>query len=139
MGTVARRSTATTEENRCNGAQRLPKAGVSWKYFARWWGKRVCLLPMRPAPIDFYEVLGLNQNASAEEIKSAYRRLAIQHHPDKQGDVVKFKEVNEANAVLGNPERRAAYDHERANALVEDITSAASTVVNEYFRQFARA
>ena len=94
---------------------------------------------MRSSPIDYYEVLGLNQNASAEEIKAAYRRLAIQHHPDKQGDVVKFKAVNEANAVLGNPEKRADYDHQRANSLVEDVTSAASTVVNEYFRQFVRA
>jgi curved DNA-binding protein CbpA len=94
---------------------------------------------MRPAPVDYYEVLGLNQNASADEIKSAYRRLAIQHHPDKQGDVIKFKEINEANAVLGNPEKRADYDHQRANSLVEDVTTAARSVVNEYFRQFARA
>jgi curved DNA-binding protein CbpA len=94
---------------------------------------------MRAAPIDYYEVLGLTQSASAEEIKSAYRRLAIQHHPDKGGDVLKFKEINEAHAVLGNPEKRADYDYQRANSLVEDVMSAADSVVNEYFRQFARA
>lgn len=94
---------------------------------------------MRAPPIDFYAVLGLNQNATADEIKTAYRRLAILHHPDKQGDIIKFKEVNEANAVLGDPEKRRAYDHQKANSLVEDLTSEAGTVVNEYFRQFARA
>lgn len=60
---------------------------------------------------DFYEILGVSRNASDEEIKKAYRRLAHQHHPDKHGgDEAKFKEINSAYQVLGNKEKRAQYD-----------------------------
>lgn len=59
---------------------------------------------------DYYEILGVGRGASDDEIKRAYRRLAHQHHPDKGGDEVKFKEVNEAYQVLGNKEKRAQYD-----------------------------
>lgn len=63
---------------------------------------------------DYYEVLGLARTASADEIKKAYRRLAMQHHPDRnQGDKAaeaKFKEINEAYEVLGDPENRKKYD-----------------------------
>ena len=63
---------------------------------------------------DYYEVLGIERDASEEEIKKAYRRLAVQHHPDKNaGDKhaeEKFKEVGEAYEALSDPEKRAAYD-----------------------------
>ena len=63
---------------------------------------------------DYYEVLGLSTTASADEIKSAYRRLARQHHPDvNQGDSAaeaRFKEINEAYEVLSNQEKRQRYD-----------------------------
>ena len=63
---------------------------------------------------DYYEVLGLNKGATPEEIKKAYRKLAMKYHPDQNpGDKEaeeKFKEVNEANEVLGNPEKRQRYD-----------------------------
>jgi len=62
---------------------------------------------------DFYEVLGVGKDASADEIKKAYRKLARQYHPDvnKAADAeAKFKEVNEANEVLSDDQKRAAYD-----------------------------
>lgn len=60
---------------------------------------------------DYYEVLGINKDASADEIKKAFRRAAIQYHPDKEsGDEAKFKEVNEAYEVLKDPSKRQRYD-----------------------------
>ncbi len=60
---------------------------------------------------DYYEVLGVGKDASADEIKKAFRRAAVQHHPDKEGgDETKFKEVNEAYEVLKDPSKRQRYD-----------------------------
>lgn len=60
---------------------------------------------------DYYEVLGVGKDASADEIKKAFRRKAIEYHPDKQGgDEAKFKEVNEAYEVLKDPAKKQRYD-----------------------------
>lgn len=59
---------------------------------------------------DYYQVLGVSKNASEEEIKKAYRKLAHKYHPDKGGDEKRFKEINEAYQVLSNKEKRAQYD-----------------------------
>ncbi len=63
---------------------------------------------------DYYKTLGVDKNASTEEIKKAYKKLAIKYHPDKnKGDKTaeeKFKEINEAHHVLSNPEKRSSYD-----------------------------
>ncbi len=60
---------------------------------------------------DYYKILGVDKNASAEEIKKAYRKTAHKHHPDKGGgDEKKFKEANEAYQVLGDKQKRAQYD-----------------------------
>ena len=65
---------------------------------------------------NYYETLGLSNNASTIEIKRAYRKLAMKYHPDRnQGDEEwahdKFKDINEAFNVLGDPEKRKQYDH----------------------------
>jgi molecular chaperone DnaJ len=66
------------------------------------------------APRDYYEVLGVSQDASEADLKKAYRQLAMQFHPDKNpGDAKaeeRFKEVNEAYGVLSDPDKRAHYD-----------------------------
>jgi molecular chaperone DnaJ len=59
---------------------------------------------------DYYEVLGVSKSASADEIKKAFRKLAIEHHPDRGGQEEKFKEINEAYEVLKDPEKRTRYD-----------------------------
>ncbi len=62
-------------------------------------------------PKDYYKILGVNKNASKEEIKRAYRELAQKYHPDKKGgDEKKFKEINEAYQVLSDDNKRAQYD-----------------------------
>ncbi len=60
--------------------------------------------------MDYYTILGIQRNASQEDIKKAYRKLAHKYHPDKGGDEKKFKEVSEAYQVLSNKEKRAQYD-----------------------------
>jgi len=68
---------------------------------------------------DYYDVLGVDRDASGEEIKKAFRKLAHQYHPDVAKDKTtgeaKFKEINEANEVLSDPEKRRKYDQLGAN------------------------
>ncbi|HET8991790.1 MAG TPA: molecular chaperone DnaJ [Candidatus Saccharimonadales bacterium] len=59
---------------------------------------------------DYYEVLGVSKDASADEIKKAFRRAAVEHHPDRGGDEQKFKEINEAYEVLKDEQKRKRYD-----------------------------
>jgi curved DNA-binding protein len=68
---------------------------------------------------DYYKVLGLDKNATRDEIKKAYRKLAVKYHPDKnQGNAEaehKFKEINEAHEVLSDPDKRKKYDELGSN------------------------
>lgn len=60
--------------------------------------------------MDYYEILGVDRNATQEEIKKAYRKLAIEHHPDKGGDENKFKEISAAYDVLSDSSKKSNYD-----------------------------
>ena len=61
--------------------------------------------------MDYYSILGVNKQASPEEIKRAYRKLASQHHPDKGGDTAKFQEIQTAYDTLSDPQKRQEYDN----------------------------
>ena len=68
---------------------------------------------------DYYTTLAVSRDASADEIKKAFRKMARKYHPDvakdKKAAEEKFKEINEANEVLGDPEKRKKYDQLGAN------------------------
>ena len=77
-------------------------------------------------PKDYYEILGVSRNASDEEIKKAYRKLAMKYHPDRNRENEtwaneKFKEINEAYGVLGDPQKRGQYDRFGTVGNVADI------------------
>jgi len=88
---------------------------------------------------DYYEVLGVGKNATDEEIKKAYRKLAMKYHPDKnKGDKnaeEKFKEISNAYEVLSDPKKRKVYDM-RGMAGVEDMGFRGYTNVDDIFRNF---
>ena len=81
---------------------------------------------------DYYKILGVPKNASADDIKKAYRKLAMQYHPDRnlgkeEWANEKFKEINEAYGVLGNPEKRKQYDQFGTAGNIGDIFSSYAT------------
>ena len=77
---------------------------------------------------DYYDLLGINKNASDAEIKSAYRKMAMKYHPDRnQGDKQaeeKFKEINKAYEVLKDPQKKAAYDQYGSSAFENNMGGA---------------
>ncbi|KAK9278124.1 hypothetical protein L1049_027682 [Liquidambar formosana] len=92
-----------------------------------------------------YEVLGLSRDCTADEIRSAYKKLALQRHPDKliqsgvaQSDATaSFQELVNAYEVLSDPKERAWYDSHRSQILFSDPTSAASSAVPDLFSFFS--
>lgn len=60
---------------------------------------------------DYYQILGVNKNASDDDIKKAYRKMAMKHHPDRGGDVSTFQKVQEAYDILSDPDKKARYDN----------------------------
>lgn len=89
---------------------------------------------------DYYATLGIPRDASQANIKKAYRKLARQHHPDvNKGDAAaegRFKEINEAHAVLGDPEKRKAYDELGANWEMYQRAGAGSGAAGDPFAGF---
>ena len=91
------------------------------------------------AKADYYEVLGVNRNATDDEIKNAFRKLAKRYHPDvqtgdKEAAEAKFKEVNEAYEVLSDAERRKTFDDYRQRSLIEDPVPVAREISEKYIK-----
>jgi curved DNA-binding protein len=61
--------------------------------------------------MDYYSILGVDRKASDQEIKQAYRKLAMKHHPDRGGDANKFQQIQEAYNVIGDAQKRQEYDN----------------------------
>jgi len=61
--------------------------------------------------MDYYSILGVNKNASDKDIRSAYKKQSMKHHPDRGGNEEEFKKINEAYSTLKDPQKRAAYDN----------------------------
>ena len=64
---------------------------------------------------DYYNVLGVHPTCNFDDIKKAYRKLSLKHHPDRGGNANDFKKINEAYQVLGNSEKKKMYDMQRRN------------------------
>lgn len=90
--------------------------------------------------MSLYQVLGVSESASPDEIKKAYRKLASQHHPDRGGDTKKFQEVQAAYDVLSNEQKRQQYDIERKgggnNIHFTFHTNGGHPNIDEIFRNF---
>ncbi|CAL0307182.1 unnamed protein product [Lupinus luteus] len=92
-----------------------------------------------------YEVLGVALDSTADEVRSAYRRLALQHHPDKlvqsgisQSEATtQFQELQHAYEVLSDPKERAWYDSHRSQILFSDPNSFGSSVIHDLFSFFS--
>ena len=91
-------------------------------------------------PRDYYEVLGVSKTADSKEIKKAYRKLAMKHHPDRNpGDAdaeVKFKEASEAYAILSDEEKRSRYDQYGHAGLKNDGGFGGFSSPEDIFGQF---
>ena len=92
--------------------------------------------------MDYYSTLGVSKNASPEEIKKAYRKLAMKYHPDRNGgDDTKFKQINEAYDTLSNTDKRSQYDNPQPqfnnNARGFNTGSFNNGAFEDLFRQYA--
>lgn len=87
---------------------------------------------------DYYAILGLSSDASTDEIKAAYKKLALKYHPDRGGDTEKFQELNEAYKILSNAASRATYDAARIAAGASRGISKTMSGIHETVTSFTK-
>jgi len=80
---------------------------------------------------NYYEILGVSENATSDEIKKSYRKLAMEHHPDKGGNEEKFKKISEAYDVLSDENKRQQYNHQKNNPFGQG-----GSIFDEFFNSF---
>lgn len=85
--------------------------------------------------MNYYEILGVNEGASQDDIKKAYKKLAMKHHPDRGGDEKKFQEISQAYDTIGDPSKRQQYDHERLHKPHIHIRTGGFQDFNDIFGQ----
>jgi len=85
---------------------------------------------------SYYDVLGVSEQATQEEIKKAYRKLAVEHHPDKGGDENRFKEIANAYGVLGDEGKRKQYDQQKNNPFAGFNGGGGGPSMDDLFAQF---
>lgn len=96
--------------------------------------------------MDYYSILGVSRNASEQDIRKAYKKKSMQHHPDRGGNEEEFKKVNEAYSTLKDPQKRAEYDNPQpqmhssdfANAFGADFSDVFSSMFGAGFQQQRR-
>lgn len=84
---------------------------------------------------NYYEILGVNETVSNDELKKVYRKLAMEHHPDKGGDEERFKKISEAYDILGDENKRTQYDNQRKNPFAN--MGGKSHPFDDFFRGFS--
>jgi DnaJ-class molecular chaperone len=89
--------------------------------------------------MDYYSILGVNKQASQDEIKKAYRKSAMANHPDRTGgDDTQFKRINEAYETLKDPNKRQTYDNPKQQANVNMNSQNMNDIFGQFFRQAQR-
>lgn len=83
--------------------------------------------------MDYYSILGVSRNASEQDIRKAYKKLSMQHHPDRGGNEEEFKKVNEAYSTLKDPQKRAEYDNPQPQMRSSDFSNAFGADFNDIF------
>lgn len=90
--------------------------------------------------MDYYSILGVERSASADDIKRAYRKLAMKHHPDRGGDAEQFKKISEAYETLNDPQKKSQYDNQNNNPFSRQANSFEfnfnSDNIDDVFSQF---
>lgn len=85
--------------------------------------------------MSHYQTLGVDKNATPDDIKKAYRKLASQHHPDRGGDTAKFQTIQAAYETLSDPNKRAAYDQPQFQQNGFNFHGNFNDIFNQFFRQ----